>query len=84
MSKQEGALSRKKAWEKAQVRYPFWFGGSASCMAACVTHPLDLGKSFSNYSLSTITNREIVKVDLAWESREKLKLKYTTGPTPNA
>ena len=46
MSKQEGALSRKKAWEKAQVRYPFWFGGSASCMAACVTHPLDLGKSF--------------------------------------
>ncbi|OAQ79888.1 mitochondrial dicarboxylate carrier [Purpureocillium lilacinum] len=26
------------------VRYPFWFGGSASSMAACVTHPLDLGK----------------------------------------
>jgi hypothetical protein len=27
------------------VHYPFWFGGSASSMAACVTHPLDLGKS---------------------------------------
>lgn len=26
------------------IRYPFWFGGSASCFAACVTHPLDLGK----------------------------------------
>ncbi|KAK7921170.1 hypothetical protein PG985_009192 [Apiospora marii] len=26
------------------VYYPFWFGGSASAMAACVTHPLDLVK----------------------------------------
>jgi len=26
------------------IRYPFWFGGSASCFAACVTHPLDLVK----------------------------------------
>ncbi|KAK5047325.1 hypothetical protein LTR84_006847 [Exophiala bonariae] len=26
----------------AKVQNPFWFGGSASCMAACVTHPLDL------------------------------------------
>ncbi len=25
------------------ILYPFWFGGSASSMAACVTHPLDLG-----------------------------------------
>ena len=25
------------------IHYPFWFGGSASSMAACVTHPLDLG-----------------------------------------
>ena len=28
---------------KKPVHYPFWFGGSASCFAACVTHPLDLG-----------------------------------------
>ncbi|KAH8677348.1 putative mitochondrial dicarboxylate protein [Xylariales sp. PMI_506] len=27
-----------------QMRYPFWFGGSASSFAACVTHPLDLVK----------------------------------------
>ncbi|KAJ1338520.1 solute carrier family 25 (mitochondrial dicarboxylate transporter) member 10 [Microdochium nivale] len=27
-----------------RVSYPFWFGGSASSMAACVTHPLDLVK----------------------------------------
>ncbi|KAH7150151.1 mitochondrial carrier domain-containing protein [Dactylonectria estremocensis] len=26
------------------IRYPFWFGGSASSMAACLTHPLDLIK----------------------------------------
>ncbi|KAF4341949.1 amidohydrolase 2 [Fusarium beomiforme] len=24
------------------IKYPFWFGGSASALAACVTHPLDL------------------------------------------
>lgn len=28
----------------AQIHYPFWFGGSASSMAAVVTHPLDLVK----------------------------------------
>ncbi|KAJ5773019.1 hypothetical protein N7457_007915 [Penicillium paradoxum] len=27
-----------------KVHYPFWFGGSASCFAAAVTHPLDLVK----------------------------------------
>ena len=27
-----------------EIHYPFWFGGSASCFAATVTHPLDLGK----------------------------------------
>ncbi|KAJ5478779.1 hypothetical protein N7530_004288 [Penicillium desertorum] len=27
-----------------QLHYPFWFGGSASCFAASVTHPLDLVK----------------------------------------
>jgi dicarboxylate transporter 10 len=32
------------------VHYPFWFGGSASSMAACVTHPLDLGKSKQAHS----------------------------------
>ncbi|KXL49026.1 MAG: hypothetical protein FE78DRAFT_76698 [Acidomyces sp. 'richmondensis'] len=25
-----------------KIKYPFWFGGSAASMAACVTHPLDL------------------------------------------
>ena len=28
--------------KNAPIHYPFWFGGSASCFAACVTHPLDL------------------------------------------
>ncbi|BCR88243.1 mitochondrial dicarboxylate transporter [Aspergillus chevalieri] len=29
-----------------KVHYPFWFGGSASCFAAGVTHPLDLVKVY--------------------------------------
>jgi dicarboxylate transporter 10 len=40
------ALAEKKTPaqdRKKPIRYPFWFGGSASSMAACVTHPLDLG-----------------------------------------
>ncbi|EXJ73573.1 uncharacterized protein A1O5_03334 [Cladophialophora psammophila CBS 110553] len=32
------------------IRYPFWFGGSASSMAACVTHPLDLGANIQEGS----------------------------------
>lgn len=39
---------QKKQVALKQVAYPFWFGGSASSMAACVTHPLDLGTSASN------------------------------------
>jgi len=34
---------QKKQLALKQIPYPFWFGGSASSMAACVTHPLDLG-----------------------------------------
>ncbi|KAA6414886.1 MAG: Mitochondrial carrier [Lasallia pustulata] len=39
--------NRRKIPSKKQpkhVHYPFWFGGSASCFAATVTHPLDLIK----------------------------------------
>ncbi|KAI2642208.1 putative dicarboxylate carrier protein [Xylaria nigripes] len=35
---------QKKEVTLKQIPYPFWFGGSASSMAACVTHPLDLVK----------------------------------------
>ena len=31
--------------EPIVVKYPFWFGGSSSSLAACVTHPLDLSRS---------------------------------------
>jgi dicarboxylate transporter 10 len=37
---------QKKQLALKQIAYPFWFGGSASSMAACVTHPLDLGMFF--------------------------------------
>ena len=39
--------SKKTPPGNKNVRYPFWFGGSSSCFAACVTHPLDLVKVLS-------------------------------------
>ncbi|KAL8282063.1 hypothetical protein RB600_005492 [Gaeumannomyces tritici] len=38
------AVRERERPKPAAVRYPFWFGGSASSLAACVTHPLDLVK----------------------------------------
>jgi len=43
-SNQEKKPKGGRARGKPTTRYPFWFGGSASSMAACVTHPLDLGE----------------------------------------
>jgi hypothetical protein len=44
-TKAERRAEKKEQRKKSsRIRYPFWFGGSASSMAACVTHPLDLGK----------------------------------------
>jgi dicarboxylate transporter 10 len=43
-SAQAQEQSRTPARKREHVHYPFWFGGSASCFAACVTHPLDLGE----------------------------------------
>ncbi|XXG97182.1 hypothetical protein Hte_003477 [Hypoxylon texense] len=37
-------LLEKKKNLPERISYPFWFGGSASSLAACVTHPLDLVK----------------------------------------
>ena len=37
------AKEKKAAAVLKPISYPFWFGGTASSMAACVTHPLDLG-----------------------------------------
>ncbi|KAF4552393.1 putative mitochondrial carrier protein 25 [Elsinoe fawcettii] len=49
MSKQpkpdgSAADAAKKAINRADIEYPWWFGGSASCFAVCLTHPLDLIK----------------------------------------
>ncbi|KAK4061236.1 hypothetical protein Trihar35433_9563 [Trichoderma harzianum] len=41
---QQLQAEKKKKLRAPAVRYPFWFGGSASSLAACVTHPLDLIK----------------------------------------
>ncbi|KAH7017232.1 mitochondrial carrier domain-containing protein [Ilyonectria destructans] len=37
-------VENRERREGSEVRYPFWFGGSSSSLAACVTHPLDLIK----------------------------------------
>ncbi|KAL7624021.1 Mitochondrial dicarboxylate transporter [Parahypoxylon ruwenzoriense] len=37
-------ILEKKTLPQKQISYPFWFGGTASSFAACVTHPLDLVK----------------------------------------
>ncbi|EME49243.1 hypothetical protein DOTSEDRAFT_68120 [Dothistroma septosporum NZE10] len=38
------SASTSKDVKQQKIHYPLWFGGSASCFAACVTHPLDLSK----------------------------------------
>ncbi|KAI9681485.1 MAG: Mitochondrial dicarboxylate transporter [Caeruleum heppii] len=43
-AKIRGNATEKPSSLRKNLRYPFWFGGSASCFAACVTHPLDLVK----------------------------------------
>ncbi|EGU79850.1 hypothetical protein FOXB_09612 [Fusarium oxysporum f. sp. conglutinans Fo5176] len=37
--------AHKETTGDTKIKYPFWFGGSASALAACATHPLDLGTS---------------------------------------
>ncbi|KAF2141362.1 uncharacterized protein K452DRAFT_272166 [Aplosporella prunicola CBS 121167] len=44
MSATATELRKDKGIQNGPIHYPFWFGGSASCFAACVTHPLDLVK----------------------------------------
>ncbi|KAI1769640.1 mitochondrial dicarboxylate carrier [Hypoxylon sp. FL1150] len=43
-AKPKKLLAKKKDLPSERISYPFWFGGSASSLAACVTHPLDLVK----------------------------------------
>jgi hypothetical protein len=51
-------IQKKKddALAKTPIHYPFWFGGSASCLAACVTHPLDLRKLRGDELLLLLAN----------------------------
>ena len=46
LKKQVSATELRKSQDvkTTPIYYPFWFGGSASCFAACFTHPLDLVK----------------------------------------
>ena len=44
MSSNEKQVRNTQSRRRDKIHYPFWFGGSSSCLAATVTHPLDLGK----------------------------------------
>ncbi|KXH61388.1 hypothetical protein CSAL01_05221 [Colletotrichum salicis] len=50
------APQKQKKTVEPSLRYPFWFGGSASSMAACVTHPLDLENTGKRTPRSMIAN----------------------------
>lgn len=61
-SQEESVASGKKKSRK--THYPFWFGGSAASMAACVTHPLDLGMfsyCFSYFQFHILSNGSKLK-----------------------
>lgn len=53
--------AREPQGKKTAMRYPFWFGGSASSMAACVTHPLDLGMCL-DFELRLIMTASLYRV----------------------
>lgn len=57
-SKRRASMSKAEAKSKdiqhGPIHYPLWFGGSASCFAACVTHPLDLSKSRGHWRVRRV------------------------------
>lgn len=56
------AEQRKPSTVK-KIHYPFWFGGSASCFAAGVTHPLDLGRFLHHLIMKYVLTSLSVKVN---------------------
>lgn len=71
------AEKREQRQKKSSVRYPFWFGGSASSMAACVTHPLDLGTFIISYPYRIVFM--LTTMQSRYEARENNdKLPITT------
>ena len=44
---QKDIAPKKLGNDAKNLKYPFWFGGSAAAMSAAVTHPLDLGRHSS-------------------------------------
>ncbi|KAJ5089755.1 hypothetical protein N7532_008439 [Penicillium argentinense] len=51
-----------------KVHYPFWFGGSASCFAAGVTHPLDLAPGLLSAGVAP-SNRMLIEALVALQVR---------------
>lgn len=49
MASGDAIVNRKsKDVKRTPVKYPLWFGGSSSALAALISHPLDLGMSLMN------------------------------------
>lgn len=68
MSSSGSNKKKVPAQQAKHVHYPFWFGGSASCFAATVTHPLDLSefrdhyRKFLGYQLICLKSRFLLPV----------------------
>ncbi|KAE9964985.1 hypothetical protein BLS_007933 [Venturia inaequalis] len=84
MSATAKEVMKSKDVQKRTIHYPFWFGGSASCFAACVTHPLDL---VVIVKLSASLLRQITysttRFGVYEELKEKLASSSTTAKSPS-
>ncbi|KAF5987601.1 dicarboxylate carrier protein [Fusarium bulbicola] len=52
---------------EGNIKYPFWFGGIASALAACVTHPLDL-----DLGMQVRLQTRVLNVDPSFASAVKI------------
>ncbi|TKA64096.1 hypothetical protein B0A55_09959, partial [Friedmanniomyces simplex] len=71
---------KSKDVQRGPIHYPLWFGGSASCLAASVTHPLDLLRAVIDQAqLSASLLRQITYSTTRFGVYEELKEVFTTG-----
>ena len=66
------------------IHYPFWFGGSASCFAAAVTHPLDLSTSARPFSKRTSKRLKANRVNSKGRGPTLAVLKLQLTPSRSA
>ena len=65
---------RSRKPTEQHVHYPFWFGGSASCFAACVSHPLDLSEQRGPIAIRKLIRSQLKCVILICSCANSTKL----------